>query len=49
MVWQKWSKKRLGGTVPGANYILTVADYPKAIVESDESNNANGFPITVVP
>ena len=37
------------GTVPGAYYILAVADYPKVIVESNESNNANGFPITVVP
>jgi uncharacterized delta-60 repeat protein len=36
------------GTVPGAYYILAVADYPKVIVESNESNNANGFPITVV-
>jgi uncharacterized delta-60 repeat protein len=39
----------LAGTVPGAYYILAVADYPKVIVESNESNNANGFPITVVP
>ena len=38
-----------GGTVPGAYYILAVADYPKVIVESNESNNANGLPITVVP
>jgi len=37
------------GTVPGAYYILAVADYLKVIVESNESNNANGFPITVVP
>jgi uncharacterized delta-60 repeat protein len=37
------------GTVPGAYYILAVADYPKVIVESNDSNNANGFPITVVP
>jgi trimeric autotransporter adhesin len=37
------------GTVPGAYYILAVADYPKVIVESNESNNANSFPITVVP
>jgi subtilase family serine protease len=36
------------GTVPGAYYILAVADYPKVIVESDESNNANGLAITVV-
>jgi len=35
------------GTVPGAYYILAVADYQKVIVESNESNNANAFPITV--
>ena len=35
------------GTVPGVYYILAVADYPKVIVESNESNNANGFAITV--
>jgi uncharacterized delta-60 repeat protein len=37
------------GTVPGAYYILAVADDAKVIVESNESNNANGLPITVVP
>jgi uncharacterized delta-60 repeat protein len=37
------------GTVPGAYFILAVADYPKVIVESNEGNNANAFPITVVP
>ena len=37
------------GRVPGAYFILAVADYPKVIVESNESNNANAFPITVVP
>jgi hypothetical protein len=37
------------GTVPGAYFILAVADSPKVIVESNESNNANGLPITVVP
>jgi hypothetical protein len=37
------------GTVPGAYFILAVADNPKLIVESNEGNNANGFPITVVP
>jgi subtilase family serine protease len=35
------------GTVPGAYFILAVADYQKVIVESNESNNANAFPITV--
>jgi uncharacterized delta-60 repeat protein len=34
---------------PGAYFILAVADYPKVIVESNESNNANAFAITVVP
>jgi subtilase family serine protease len=29
------------GTVPGAYYILAVADYSKVIVESNESNNAS--------
>jgi len=37
------------GTVPGAYFILAVADYPKVIVESNEGNNANAFAITVVP
>jgi uncharacterized delta-60 repeat protein len=37
------------GTVPGAYFILAVADDPKLIVESNEGNNANGFPVTVVP
>jgi hypothetical protein len=37
------------GTVPGAYFILAAADYPKVIVESNEGNNANGFPITVIP
>jgi uncharacterized delta-60 repeat protein len=37
------------GTVPGAYFILAVADYPRVIVESDEGNNTNAFPITVVP
>jgi uncharacterized delta-60 repeat protein len=37
------------GTLPGAYFILAVADYPKVIVESNEGNNANGLPITVVP
>jgi len=35
------------GTVPGGYYILAVADYPKVIVESNESNNVNAFAITV--
>jgi len=37
------------GTVPGAYFILAVADYPKVIVESNEGNNANAFSITIVP
>jgi len=37
------------GKVPGAYFILAVADYPKVIVESNEGNNTNAFPITVVP
>jgi trimeric autotransporter adhesin len=37
------------GMVPGAYFILAVADYPKVIVESNEGNNTNAFPITVVP
>jgi trimeric autotransporter adhesin len=37
------------GTVPGAYFILAAADYPKAIVESNEGNNTSSFPITVVP
>jgi uncharacterized delta-60 repeat protein len=37
------------GTVPGAYFILAVADYPKVIVESNEGNNVNAFPITVIP
>jgi uncharacterized delta-60 repeat protein len=37
------------GTVPGAYFILAVADYPRVIVESNEGNNANGIPITVIP
>lgn len=36
------------GTVPGGYFILAVADYPKVIGESNESNNVNAFAITVV-
>jgi hypothetical protein len=37
------------GTVPGAYFILAVADDPKAIVESNEGNNVSALAITVVP
>ena len=37
------------GRLPGAYFILAVADDPKVIVESNEGNNTNAFAITVVP
>jgi subtilase family serine protease len=36
------------GSAPGAYFILAVADYPRVIVESNESNNVNAFAITVI-
>jgi trimeric autotransporter adhesin len=36
-------------TVAGAYFILAAADYPKVVAESNETNNANSFAITVVP